>query len=178
MIRRALAGMLAAALLVFAPSAAFGYAEDDLNISVSTTNPAPGESFTVAVAAPTGTDVTLTISADGVSDDAIQIAGTKSLTKIAVDNQAVFTVTLTEEATFQLVATDADGNVLDSTSIVVGDGGQAGPGAGDDGDDSAAGPSLPETGATATPLLIGAVLLLLVGATALVFNRRGKATKA
>lgn len=172
MIRRALAGLFAAALLVLAPSAAFGYAEDDFDIAVSTTNPAPGETFTVTVAAPSGTDVTLTVGADGVDEDEIQIAGTKSLTKTAVDGQAVFSVTLTEEATYQIVATDADGNVLDSIQVVVGDGGAGAPGAGDD----AAGPALPETGATATPLVIGGALLLLVGAAALFFARRGKVT--
>ncbi|WP_413452516.1 LPXTG cell wall anchor domain-containing protein [Georgenia phoenicis] len=175
MIRRAFAGLLAAALLVFAPTAAFGYAEDDFDATISTTNPAPGEPFAVTVVAPTGTDVTLTVSSDAVSDDDIQIAGAKSLTKTAVDGQAVFSVTLSQEAVFQIVATDADGNVIESFQVVVGDGGTAAtpvpaPGAGG----GAAGPSLPETGATATPLIIGGVVLLLVGGAALFLARRGK----
>lgn len=176
MIRRALAGAFAAVLLVLAPSAAFAYPDVDFDATPSTANPAPGEAFTVTVTAPTGTEVTLTVSAEGVSDDAIQIAGTKSLTKTAVDNAAVFSVTLTEEATFAVVATDADGNILGSFNIPVGDGGAVAPdaGDGDDAGDGAAGPTLPETGATATPLVIGGAVLLLVGAAALFFARRGK----
>src|SRR5690625_381626 len=179
MIRRALAGFFAAALLVLAPTAAFGYGDVEYDIDAPA-NPAPGETFTVTVAAPTGTEVTLTITAEGVDDDAIQIAGTKSLTKTAVDNQAGFRVTLTEEAVYTLVATDADGNVLASTQITVGDGGAGAPGAGDGAgapgtdEDGAAGPALPETGATATPLIIGGAILLLVGAAAVYFARRGK----
>src|SRR5690554_2856595 len=176
MIRRAFAGLLAAALLVLAPSAAFGYSEDDFDAAISTTNPAPGEAFTVTVEAPSGTDVTLTVSSDAVNDDDIQIAGTKSLTKTAVDGAAVFSVILTEEAVYEIVATDADGNVIETFQVVVGDGGATpAPGAGED-TDGAAGPSLPETGATATPLLIGGAVLLLVGAAALFLARRGKVT--
>src|SRR5690606_20926076 len=102
------------------------------------------------------------------------IAGTKSLTKTAVDGQAVFSVTLTEEAVFSLVATDPEGNVIQTFAITVGDGV---PGAGAPGDDAAgdgagapgkgddaAGPALPETGATAMPLVLGGLALLLVGA--------------
>ncbi|PYF95939.1 LPXTG-motif cell wall anchor domain-containing protein [Georgenia satyanarayanai] len=182
MIRRAFAGLLAAALLVLAPSAAFGYSEDDFDAEISTTNPAPGEAFTVTVEAPSGTDVTLTVSSDAVDDDDIQIAGTKSLTKTAVDGAAVFSVTLTEEAVFSIVATDNDGDVIETFQVVVGDGGTTT----DDGDDNdgaaggdtdgAAGPTLPETGATATPLIIGGVVLLLVGGAALFLARRGKVT--
>src|SRR5690606_3296620 len=109
MIRRARAGLFAAALLVLAPSAAFAapeYSDDDFDLAVSTTNPAPGETFTVTITAPSGVDVTLTVSSDdeNVSDDDIQIAGTKSLTKTSVDGQAVFSVTLSEEGTYSLVA--------------------------------------------------------------------------
>lgn len=184
MIRRAFAGLLAAALLVLAPTAAFAgitYGGEEPSATISTTNPAPGEAFTVTVEAPSGTDVTLTISSDAVDDDDIQIAGTKSLTKTAVDGQAVFSVTLTEEAVYSIVATDADGNVIETFQVVVGDGGTtdtptdgatAAPGAGG----GTAGPALPETGATATPLIIGGAVLLLVGAAALFLARRGKVT--
>ncbi len=174
MIRRALASLFAAALLVLVPSTAFGYADDDFEIGVSTTNPAPGETFTVTITAPTGTDVTLTITSDDVSDDAIQIAGTKALTKTAVDGQAVFGVTLSEEGSFTLVATDAEGNVIDTATVVVGDGADDDAGAPGGTDEDAAGPSLPETGATATPLVIGGAILLLVGGAALFIARRGK----
>lgn len=60
MIRRALGGLLAAALLVFAPTAAVAttYGDDDFDARISTSNPAPGEAFTVTVEAPSGTDVT------------------------------------------------------------------------------------------------------------------------
>lgn len=178
MIRRAFGGLLAAALLVFAPTAAFAYDLDEFDAAISTVNPAPGEGFTVTVEAPSGTDVTLTVSSDAVEDDDIQIAGTKSLTKTSVDGAAVFTVTLSEEAVYEIVATDADGRVIERFEVTVGDGGATpapGAGAGED-TDGAAGPSLPETGATATPLIIGGVVLLLVGGAALFLARRGKVT--
>ncbi|WP_127573408.1 LPXTG cell wall anchor domain-containing protein [Georgenia faecalis] len=177
MIRRAFAGLVTAAVLVFAPTAAMAYTADDYDADVSTTNPAPGESFEVVIVAPSGTDVTLTITAEGVSDAAIQIAGTKSLTKTAVDGQAVFTVTLTEEGRYAMVATAEDGTVIETFAIVVGDGvpGAGAPGDGGDngaGDDGAAGPSLPDTGATATPLIIGGIALLLVGGAIVYLVRR------
>ena len=131
----------------------------------------------MTIVAPSGTDVTLTVSSDAVSDDAIQIAGSKSLTKTAVDGQAVFTVTLSEEAVYQLVGTAEDGTVIDTVSLVVGDGGQDAPPAGG-GDGDSAGPALPETGATSTPLLIGAIALLVLGGTAFAITRRGKANQA
>jgi len=189
MIRRAIVAVFAATLLVLAPSAAFGYSEDDFDVTVSTTNPAPGEAFTVTVTAPSGTEVTLTVTSDDadVNDEDIQIAGTKALTKTAVDGQAVFSVTLTETGTYALVATDPQGNVLDTIAVVVGDV-SAAPGGGDGstGNDGSAGlpgtatgapatsTGLPETGATATPLIIGGALLLLVGGAAIYFTRRMK----
>lgn len=187
MIRRAFGGLLAAALLVFAPTAAFAYDLDEFDAAISTVNPAPGEGFTVTVQAPSGTDVTLTVSSDAVEDDDIQIAGIKSLTKTSVDGAAVFTVTLSEEAVYEIVATDADGRVIERFVVTVGDGGVTetpapgtetpapGAGAGED-TGGAAGPALPETGATATPLIIGGAVLLLVGAAALFLARRGKVT--
>ncbi len=173
MIRRVLAGLFAAALLVLAPSAAFAapeYSDDDFDIAVSTTNPAPGETFTVNVTAPTGTDITLTVGLVGGDEADIETYGPVT----AVAGVATFNLTLSEEGTYQIIATDGDGNVRDTIQIVVGDGGAAAPGAGDG--DEAAGPALPETGATATPLIIGGALLLLVGAAALFFARRGKVT--
>src|SRR5690625_5276954 len=176
MLRRALAGLFAAALLVLAPTAAFGYAEDEFDIAVSTTNPDPGESLTVTVTAETGTDVTLTVTSDdpNVSDDDIQIAGTKSLTKAAVNNAATFTVTLTEEAVYTLVATDEEGNEIDTVTVVVAAPDAAAPGSPAAPGDGAAAPGLPETGASATPLIIGGIALLVVGGAALFFARRGK----
>jgi len=171
MIRRALAALFAAALLVLAPSAALGYSEDDFDVTVSTTNPAPGEAFTVTVTAPSGTEVTLTVTSNdaNVDDDDIQIAGTKALTKTAVDGAAVFSVTLLEEGTYNMVSTDAEGNVLDTITVVVGDGSGVPVTSGGGG-----ATGLPETGATATPLIIGGVLLLLVGGAAIYFTRRMK----
>jgi LPXTG-motif cell wall-anchored protein len=193
MIRRTLAGLLAAAVIVFAPTAATAqYVDDDFDAVVETTNPAPAEPFAVTVTAPSGTDVTLTVTADGVPDDAIQIAGTKSMTKTAVDGQAVFTVTLTEEAVHEMVATDPEGNVIETFTVAVGDaivgggdGDQAGGGGdGDDqaggvgGDDQAGGPALPETGATATPLIVGGIALLVVGGVIVYLVRRRGASEA
>lgn len=177
MIRRALAGLFATVLLVLAPSAALAlpYDDDDYDVAVSDTNPAVCEPFTVTVNAPAGTTVTLLITSDDADDDDITIA--PSATQNVVGDSVAFEVTLCAAGTYEIVAVDADGKVRDTIQIVVGDGGAGtpaptAPGAGAGG--GAAGPGLPETGATATPLLIGGGLLLLVGGAALFFARRGK----
>jgi LPXTG-motif cell wall-anchored protein len=105
-----------------------------------------------------------------VPDSAIEIAGTQSLTKATDANgTAVFTVTLWEAATYELVATDADGTVLSVQTITAVEEGAAGDAAAD-----AAGPAtLPQTGSDATVYVAGAALLVAGGAAAAVYaNRR------
>jgi LPXTG-motif cell wall-anchored protein len=151
-------GFLAAAPTV----AAAEYAADEYDVAVTDTTPEVGEPFTVTVEGPEGNpEITLTISSPAVPDGAIEIAGTQSLTKATVDGEATFTVTLEEEATYTLVATDADGTVLSTQTIT------AIEAAGGDG-----GAMLPQTGSDATAYIAGAVLLVAGGVAAVVVTNR------
>jgi LPXTG-motif cell wall-anchored protein len=186
---RILGSVFAAAALTVAPAgAAFGYGGADEEVVVTETNPAPGESFEVVVDA--GADspeatLTITSSDPSVPDDAIEIAGTQSMTKATTAGVAEFTVTLYVEDTYTLVGTDVDGNVVGESTVVVGDGepGEA-DGGGDAGEETAAGGGgsntgaiLPATGADTTTTLVGlgGGLLVLGGAAALVISRRRNA---
>ena len=88
MIRRNILTVAAAAALVLAPTAAFGYGGTDYTDkgTVSDTTPAIGQSFTVTVKGPANASVTLTITSNPASipDSAITIAGTKSLARSVV----------------------------------------------------------------------------------------------
>jgi LPXTG-motif cell wall-anchored protein len=168
---RIASAVVAAGIVVAAPTAAFAYSADEYDVATSDTTPAVGEPFTVTVDGPEGNpEITLTISSPTVPDSAIEIAGTQSLTKATDANgTAVFTVTLWEEATYELVATDADGTVLSVQTITAVEEGAAGGAAAD-----AAGPAtLPQTGSDATVYVAGAALLVAGGAAAAVYaNRR------
>lgn len=167
MIRRKVLIVAAAAALVLAPSAAFGYGATDYTDkgTVSDTTPTVGQSFTVTVQGPANASVTLTItSPDSIPDSAITIAGTKSLTKTTnAAGTAVFTVTLSAAGTYTLVATDTvSGAVLSTQAVTVA---------------AAAGTtgSLATTGTDALPIALGAGALVLAGAGAVVVaaRRRG-----
>src|SRR6478609_1380809 len=177
-VRRAATTLLLAAALAAAPAVASAYEADEYEVGISTTTPAPGESFTVTVGGPAGNPtITLTISSPDVPDGAITIAGTKSLTKNTTDGFAAFTVTLSEPGSFALVATDADGTVLSTQQIVVasdaaGDGSGDGTGAGAASGSTGGGSGLAETGANEVVLLTGAGLLVAGGATAFLVSRK------
>ena len=182
----------ATALALVPASATFAYTgPEDEEVIVTETNPEPGEPFTTIVEAGVESpEATLTVtSEEGISDDAIEIAGTQSMTKATAGGAAEFSVTLYAEGNYTLTGLDANGNVVGEAAVVVGDGvpgedgaedGDAEAGAGAGGDDSfgAAG-GLGDTGADAgTAMLGGAGALLLVGGGALLFARRRKATLA
>jgi len=179
-VRRAATTLLLAAALAAAPAVASAYEADEYEVGISTTTPAPGESFTVTVGGPAGNPtITLTISSPDVPDGAITIAGTKSLTKNTTDGFAAFTVTLSEPGSFSLVATDADGTVLSTQQIVVasdaagdGSGDGTGTGAGAASGSTGGGSGLAETGANEVVLLTGAGLLVAGGATAFLVARK------
>lgn len=174
MIRRKVLIVAAAAALVLAPSAAFGYGAQDYTNkgTVSDSTPAAGESFSVTVQGPGNTPVTLTVTSNPASlpDSAITIAGTKTLTKTtSATGTAVFTVTVTQAGTYTLVAADAaSGAVLSTQSLTVA--GAAG----------AAGTTraLPTTGSDALPLGLGAGALVLAGAGAVVVAKRRRGVTA
>ncbi|OLT52237.1 hypothetical protein [Cellulosimicrobium sp. CUA-896] len=178
--------LLGAALVATPAAAASAYEADEYEVGISTTTPAPGESFTVTVGGPAeNPTITLTVTSPDVPDGAIAIAGTKALTKGTTDGFASFTVTLSEPSSYAIQATDADGTVLSSQQVVVpsdaaGTDGAAG--TDDDGDGDAAGasgasgsssgPGLAETGADEVLLVAGAGLLVAGGVTALAVSRR------
>lgn len=190
--RSAVSAMLFVVALVVAPvAAAAAYEADEYEVTVSTTTPAPGQPFTVTVVGPVANpSVTLTVSSPDVPDSAIEIAGTKALTKPTQDGVARFTVTLYEPATYTIVATDADGTVLATLSVTVsadgtgGDGASGGGQAGT-GDSGAAGTEgrgtsggLAVTGAGGALLAVGAVVLVAGGALGLVLSRRARKNAA
>jgi LPXTG-motif cell wall-anchored protein len=172
---RIASAVIAAGIIVTAPTAAFAYEADEYEVATGDTTPAVGEPFTVTVTGPDeNPEITLTISSPTVPDGAIEIAGTQALTKATVDGTVTFTVTLHEAATYTLVATDADGTVLSTQTITaVEEGAAGGSGADAVGGGAAA---LPRTGSETTAYVAGAGLLVAGGAGALVYaNRRRNA---
>lgn len=169
--RRALVTAAAAAALVLAPSAAFGYGAENYQNkgTVSDSTPAAGETFTVTVKGPASTNVTLTVTTpDSVPADAVTIAGTKSFTKLTdASGNAVFSVTLAQPGTFSLVVTDAASGAVLSTQAVTVAGAAAGTPA-----------ALSSTGSNALPIAAGAGALLAVGAGAIVIARRRSEVRA
>ncbi|NKY41245.1 peptidase, partial [Cellulomonas septica] len=153
--RRALVTAAAAAALVLAPSAAFGYGAENYQDkgTVSDSTPAAGEAFKVTVKGPAKTNVTLTVTTPGsVPVDSVTIAGTKSFTKLTdAAGNAVFSVTLAQPGTFSLVVTDAASGAVLSTQAVTVAGAAA-----------AAGTpaALSSTGSNALPIAAGAGALL------------------
>lgn len=168
--RRAFVVAAAAAALVLAPSAAFGYGAENYQDkgTVSDTTPATGEAFKVTVKGPANTNVTLTITTPGsVPVDAVTIAGTKSFSKLTdAAGNAVFSVTLAQPGTFSLVVTDAASGAVLSTQAVTVAGAAAAPAA------------LSSTGSDALPIAAGAGALLAVGAGAIVIARRRSEVRA
>ncbi|WP_444663108.1 peptidase [Cellulomonas sp. CW35] len=165
-VRRAVASAAIVGALVLSPSVAFGYGAEDYTDTgtASTTTPAPGQSFTIRVVGPAGADVTLTItSSANIPDSAIQIAGTKSLTRTTdASGVAVFTVTLNQAGTFTAVVTDTEsGEVLSTQTFQV-----AGSIA------EAPGGNLSSTGSEVLPLALGAGAVLVLGSGAVVYARR------
>lgn len=177
-LRRITSAVLLGGFLAAAPIVAVGYEADEYDVATSETTPEEGEPFTVTVEGPVGNpEITLTISSPAVPDSAIEIAGEQSLTKATVDGVATFTVTLNEEATYTLVATDADGTVLSTQTITVVDDAAAAPvdpGAAASGD---GGSVLPQTGSDAMAYIAGAVLLVAGGVAAVVYTNRRRHTR-
>jgi LPXTG-motif cell wall-anchored protein len=191
MIRRMIGAAVAATALVLVPTGSFGYEGDAEVLVVTDGNPEPGEPFEVIVeAGPESDEATLTVTSQDpdVSDDAIDIAGTQSMTKATnAAGAATFTVTLYVEGRYVLQGFDEDGNLVGESMVVVGDGepgsedGNAEGGDAEGGDEATGGGgtsagggvTLPDTGSsTGTMLLGGAGALLLAGGVALLYTRR------
>lgn len=160
MLRRALASLLAAAFLVLAPAAALAgtpYPVPTPGATVSNPNPGPGEPVTVDVSAPDGAAVSLVVTGPCEYREVLD--------EIAAGGQASVWLMLSREGVYQ-VAVTVGGDAVETLSVTVGDG--------DAGDCEAADGevALPETGAPVTPILIGGLVVLLLGAALVYVVRR------
>ncbi len=170
MVRRALVSAAAAAALVLVPTAALAYEAPGYDIAVEDVSPSPGEGFQVSIdGATVGEDYTLTITSSPASlpDDVIQIAGTASLTRTATSPTVSWTVTLQSAGTFALAVTNAAGELVADSTVVVTAAGE---------DDVTGGDGLAVTGFDGVQLAIGAGVLLVLGAGAVVVSRRRQKT--
>jgi LPXTG-motif cell wall-anchored protein len=169
---RVLGALLVAVVAVLVPSSAHAYPPAPEAITIAVTNPAPGEPFQIFVDSAEGPTVTVTITSQtpGIPDNDIEIAGSQSMTKETTGDDVSFTATLYAEGRYDVVATDAEGDRVGETIVVVGDGVP-----GETGDDvTEAGVGLPDTGSDVTTLVAAGAgaLLLLAGVAALVVTRR------
>lgn len=168
---RVLGALLVAVVAVLVPSSAHAYPPAPEAISISVTNPAPGEPFQIFVDSAEGPTVTVTITSQtpGIPDNDIEIAGSQSMTKETTGGEATFTATLYSEGRYDVVATDAEGDRVGESIVVVGDGVP-----GETGDDVTEAGVLPDTGSDVTTLVAAGAgaLLLLAGVAALVVTRR------
>jgi hypothetical protein len=173
MIRRTVLVAAAAAALILAPTAAMAYDAPGYTSTVSDSTPASGSPCTVVISGGEANEpVTLTITSNpaSLSNDTIQIAGTKSLTKTAnASGVASFSVTLSGAGGFALTATNAAGAVLSTQSLTVGTAGAA--------SGAVTGARLARTGFEGMPLVVGGGVLVLLGAGAVVITRRRRSAQ-
>lgn len=158
MLRRSIMAAAAALALIAIPTAAMAYEAPPVPVTVSDATPSAGEPITFSVTGKADEALTLTITSAGDAS-AIEIAGTKSLTKTAdAAGVATFTVKLADGGNYTLVATDASGAVLGTQVVTVAAG--------------ATTASLPQTGVETGALAAGAGVLVLAGAGAVLIARR------
>lgn len=173
MTRRACLATAATIALVALPTAALAYDAPGFDTTTTDPTPALGEPITLSTSgAEPGEQVTATVTTDpaSISNDAITIAGTKSMTKAADANGVVaFSVTLNAAGTFTVRITDASGALLgDEVLQVAAPAGAAG---------TNTGVQLSDTGFDAAGLAAGAAALVVAGAGAVVVARRRMATR-
>ncbi|WP_245992989.1 peptidase [Xylanimonas allomyrinae] len=174
-----LAGALAT--VPVASAVADTYPATEYNATVSDSAPSVGTPFTVTATGPVGNhELTLTITSSTLTDSQIQIAGTKSLTKPAVNGVATFQVTLAAEGTCDLAVYDAAGKEISRQTITTDGAAAAAKGAAAGTNASAAGDALPRTGAPSLELagLAGALALAGAGAVGLASARRRRFARA
>jgi LPXTG-motif cell wall-anchored protein len=158
MIRRVFILVAAAALLVLTPSAAMAYEAPGFSSTVSDATPASGQCTTMTVdggAANAGQVFTLNVTGPS----------TTSLTATSnASGVASFQVCLTKVGDYTLTVTNADGAVVADQTITVHAAGAAGGGSTDG--------SLSQTGSNVLAIGLGGLLLVLLGAGAVVVARR------
>ena len=173
MTRRACLASAATLALVALPTAALAYDAPGFTTTATDPTPALGAPITLATSgAEPGEPITMTVTTDpaSISNDAIEIAGTKALTKPADASGTVsFTVELNAAGTFTARITDASGALLGDEVLVV----APAPGAAG----TQAGPQLSDTGFDPAGIATGAAALVLAGAGAVLVARRRMATR-
>jgi hypothetical protein len=163
MIRRMLLSAAAALALVAVPAVAMAYDAPGYASTVSDPTPTLGQALTLTTnGAPAGANLTLTITSNpaSISNDAIQIAGTKALARTAsASGTASWSVTMSAAGTYTLAVTGPGGALLGDETVVV----------------AAAGgvpAALSSTGFDPLGLAAGALALMAAGAVAVLFARR------
>ena len=164
MIRRTILSAAAAVALVAMPMAAMAYDAPGYNTTVSDPTPAIGQAITVTTTGATpGETLTCTVTSNPatISNDAITIAGTKALAKVAnASGTVTCTITLTAAGTYTLAVTNAAGALVGDEVVVVAAAA------------AAAAPALSSTGFDALGLAGGAAALVAAGAFAVFLARR------
>jgi len=162
MIRRTILSAAAAIALVAMPMAAMAYDAPSYNTTVSDSTPDIGQAITVTTTGATpGETLTCTVTSNPatISNDAITIAGTKALAKVAnASGTVTCTVTLTAAGTYTLAVTNAAGALVGDEVVTVAA--------------AAAAPALSSTGFDAIGLAGGAAALVAAGAFAVFLARR------
>ncbi|MBX9247161.1 peptidase, partial [Actinotalea ferrariae] len=160
--RRLALTTLAAGALVLAPTAALAYDAPGYGTTTQDAAPAAGESVTLRTEGTTpGQDYTITVTSEpaSLSNDSIQIAGTKSATKTATGTSVTFTVTFAAGGTYTAAVKDESGRLVGDQVFTVASSAAA----------AAAGTSaLGATGFDGVELAVGAGALVLAGAGAVV----------
>ena len=161
MIRRNLLTAAATIALVAMPMAAMAYDAPGYNTTVSDPTPDIGQAFTLTTTGATpGETLTCPVTSNPatISNDAITIAGTKALAKVAnASGTVTCTVTLTAAGTYTVAVTNAAGALVGDEVVTVA---------------AAATPALSSTGFDAIGLAGGAAALVAAGAFAVFLARR------
>ena len=170
--RRALLSTVGALALVALPSVAMAYDAPGYTTTVSDPTPAIGQAITVTTDGSVASQqMTLTITSDpaSISNDAIQVAGTKALAKTAnASGDVTWTVTFSAAGTYTLRVTDVSGALLGDEVVTV----AAAPGG------TGTGGALSDTGFEAMELALGAGALILAGGAAIAVVRRRQTARA
>jgi hypothetical protein len=171
MIRRTALATAAAVAVVLAPTAAMAYESDEFTAVVSDATPAAGTPVTVTVEGAANALVSLTVASATVPDSAIQIAGSRTLSKSTdASGVALFTVTLSQAGAYTATATDAAGNVIKVQDLSVV--GAAGAASRTSERAAASQKALASTGFDGAGLAAGAGALVVAGAGAVLVAKR------
>lgn len=162
--RRITAIFIATAALTLVPAAAMAYDAPGYATTITDPTPAVGQAVTLTTTGTTsGASYTLTCTSNPSSlpNSAIEIAGTKALSKTATGTSVSWAITLRQGGTFTCAVTDASGALVgDEVMTVVAAGSTPSTG------------SLASTGFDAVGLAAGAGVLMLAGLGAVLVARR------